>query len=105
MFGNTAFDKEMLLFLQYKNDADDTVVKALKHNEVLSFYIQYFDFRDEAHFHHCLYGPSPAYRDRFGTAAAPTEESTNKLFSFASWVDDFSSPDIVAMTPGQALKA
>ncbi|KAK1782733.1 hypothetical protein QBC45DRAFT_192190 [Copromyces sp. CBS 386.78] len=41
----------------------------------------------------------------FGTAAAPTEESTNKLFSFASWVDDLSSPDIVAMTPGQALEA
>lgn len=41
----------------------------------------------------------------FGTMAAPTEESTNKPFSFASWVDDLASPDIVALTPEQALEA
>lgn len=40
-----------------------------------------------------------------GTTAAPTEESSNKPFSFASWVDDLANPDIVALTPGQALEA
>ena len=41
----------------------------------------------------------------FGTAAAPTEASTIKPFSFASWVNDLSNPDTVAMTPGQVLEA
>lgn len=43
----------------------------------------------------------------FGTTAAPTAESTNdnKLFSFASWVDDLASPDVIALTPEQALEA
>lgn len=40
-----------------------------------------------------------------GTTAAPTKESTKKPFSFASWVDDLSRPDIVALTPEQALEA
>ncbi|KAK3388835.1 hypothetical protein B0T20DRAFT_483730 [Sordaria brevicollis] len=40
-----------------------------------------------------------------GITALPSAEVTEKPFSFASWVEDLSSPNIVAMTPEQVLDA
>ncbi|KAJ4400827.1 hypothetical protein N0V85_005663 [Neurospora sp. IMI 360204] len=49
--------------------------------------------------------PAPAPASTVTSITTSTEEVATKPFSFSQWVDDILNPNVVALTPEQALKA